>query len=84
MLLLQRIVAISLNPSLRTKERRNMPQFDVPRNLFLVKEEYSPNAINLLAYFLLRKEQHFPGCAIFLTRSLVRSTRLTALVCDSI
>jgi len=41
-------VSIPLSPSLRTRDLWNMSQFKMPRSLFLVKEEYLPNAINLL------------------------------------
>jgi len=61
---------LSLSPSLRTSDRWNMSQFEMLRNLFLVKEEYSLNAINIV----LIKEKDLPDPVIFLTRSLVRST----------
>jgi len=64
---------LSLSPSLRTRDQWNMSQFGMPRNPFLVKEEYSPNAINI---FLI-KEKDLPDPVIFLTRSLVRNTRRT-------
>ena len=42
----QRIAAVSLSPSLRTRDRWNMTRVEMPRYLFPVKEGCSPNAIN--------------------------------------
>jgi len=39
---------LSLSPSLRIRDRWNMSQFEMARNIFLVKEEYFPNAINIV------------------------------------
>jgi len=39
---------LSLSPSLRTRDRWNLSQFEMPKNIFLVKEEYFPNAINIV------------------------------------
>ena len=39
---------LSLSQSLRIRDRWNMSQFEIRRNLFLVKEEYFPNAINIV------------------------------------
>jgi len=39
---------LSHSPSLHMSDRWNMSQFEMPRNLFLLKEEYFPNAINIV------------------------------------
>jgi len=59
------VLSRSIGPSLRKRDRWNMSQFEMLRNLFLVKEEYCPNAINL---FLI-KEKDLPNPVIFLTTS---------------